>query len=250
MITKQQLKHYSSLKEKKYRGIYRKIFVEGKRLVSEALQSRYPCEVIIATENFLDSGYDDMLLGRQVEIVSEKEFKNLSDTETSQGIGAVLHIPKYNENMHSLTGDRLLYFDCIKDPGNAGTIIRTASWFGIYDIVIGKTSVDIFNPKVVRSTMGGLFSMNIIEDSLDYTKFFEAKEAGYIVVATQLHGENILQYTMPDKIMLILGSEAFGIDKKLLEHVDVSVTIPKAGKGESLNVAAAASIILSQCIKA
>lgn len=249
MITKQQLKHYSSLKEKKYRGIYRKIFVEGKRLVSDALKSSYPCEIIIATENFVDRQFDDILAGREVEIVTEKEFKNLSDTETSQGIGAVLHIPKYNEDIHSVKGNRLIYFDGIKDPGNAGTIIRTAAWFGVYNIIIGKTSVDIFNPKVVRSTMGSLFSMNIIEDSLDYTKFFEAKKSGFTVAAAELHGTSIFEYEVPEKMMLLLGSEAFGVDQKLIEFVDASITIPGRGEGESLNVAVAASIILSQFTK-
>jgi len=249
MITKAQLKEYASLKEKKYRSALGKIFVEGKRLVEDALQSNYTCEAILATENFLDSHSLGFLSSHEVETISEKEFKLLSDTQTTQGIGAVLQVPVFHTNINSIDTNCVLYFDEIRDPGNAGTMIRTAAWFGIKDIIVSKNSVDVFNPKVVRSSMGALFLMNIIEDDGCFGKIVEAKKSGFQIVGAELSGENIFTFTPSAKTLILMGSEADGISAGLKTYIDAFVTIPKRGMGESLNVGVAASIIISQLQK-
>lgn len=249
MITKAALKEYTSLKEKKYRSSLGKIFIEGKRLVEEALKSNYFCEAIIATENYLNSHDNNFLSSYEIHVVTEKEFKLLSDTQNAQGIGAVLEIPVFEDRVDKLHSKCILYFDEIKDPGNAGTMIRTAAWFGIQDIMLSRDSVDVFNPKVVRSSMGSIFSMNIINDDSAYTKLLQARKTGYSVIGAELQGENIFTYTPPEKTLLVMGSEAEGITRALKEHIQTFITIPRRGAGESLNVGVAASIIISQLCK-
>ena len=249
MITKAALKEYASLKEKKYRSSTGKILIEGKRLVEEALKSSYFCEAIVATENFLNSHDISFLSSHEIHIVTEKEFKLLSDTQSAQGIGAVLEIPAFEDRIDILKSECILYFDEIKDPGNAGTMIRTAAWFGIKDIVLSQDSVDVFNPKVVRSSMGSIFSMNFIEDDNFYTKLIQARKSGYEILGADLEGENIFSYVPPGKIVIVVGSEADGISPALIKHIQTFVTIPRRGAGESLNVGVAASIIISQLRK-
>ncbi len=249
MITKAALKEYASLKEKKYRTAHGKIFVEGKRLVEEALKSNYFCEAVIATESYLNSHDNSFLSSYEIHVVAEKEFKLLSDTQTAQGIGAVLEMPVFEDRVDKLHAGCVLYFDEIKDPGNAGTMIRTAAWFGIRDIMLSRDSVDVFNPKVVRGSMGAIFSMNIISDDAGYTKLLQARDAGFVVIGAELHGENIFAYTPPEKTLLVMGSEAEGISPALKKHIQTYITIPKKGAGESLNVGVAASIIISQLCK-
>jgi TrmH family RNA methyltransferase len=249
MISKATLKEYASLKEKKYRSSLGKIFIEGKRIVEEALKSSYFCEAIVATESFLNSHDVGFLSSHEIHIVTEKEFRLLSDTQTAQGIGAVLEIPVFDDRIDTLHADCILYFDEIRDPGNAGTMIRTAAWFGIKDIILGRDSVDVFNPKVVRSSMGSIFTMNFIEDDSFYTKLTQARKAGFVVLGAELRGENIFTYTPPEKFVIIMGSEAEGISPALQRQIQTFVTIPKRGTGESLNVGVAASIIIAQLRK-
>jgi len=161
----------------------------------------------------------------------------------------VLEIPAFEDRMDILKSECLLYFDEIKDPGNAGTMIRTAAWFGIKDIILSRESVDVFNPKVVRSSMGSIFSMNFIEDDSFYSKLLQARKAGYEILGADLDGENIFTYAPPEKIVLVMGSEAEGISPSLIKHIQTFITIPKRGAGESLNVGVAASIIISQLRK-
>ena len=110
-------------------------------------------------------------------------------------------------------------------------MIRTAAWFGINDIMLSRDSVDVFNPKVVRSSMGSIFSMNIINDDSTYTKLLQARKCGYTVLGAELSGENIFTYSAPEKTILVMGSEAEGITPALKEYIQTFITIPKRGAG-------------------
>lgn len=251
MLTKRELKYYSSLNKVKYRKIEQKFIVEGIKLVDEAINSFFDCEVIIATKNFAES-YSDKLNKYKhttiVQIISENDFLVISDTQTPQGILAIMEIPlqRYIDETNDKT---VVALENISDPGNVGTIIRTCDWFGIRDIIISSNSVDIYNPKVIRSTMGSIFHLNIQISENIYGTLKALQKNGKSILCADMNGESIYTITRNKYSVLVFSNEANGPTKKLLEISDSIITIPKIGKAESLNVATAAAIIISEFVK-
>ena len=253
--SKAQIKHYSTLTQKKYRQQERKFLVEGARLVEEALAAKYPLASILVTGSFLEKP-DHAGFIRQIEAsnfpfmqISESDLAKISDTVTSQGIVAVAGEVHTDEKAFwkSLPASyTLVALDSISDPGNLGTILRTCDWFGVNGVFLSNDTVELYNPKVVRSTMGAIFHLPVFSD-VELKKLIDtAKSQGVSVIATTLGGgADAFKHSFNKKSLLIFGSEAHGLSPDILSGTDVRLTIPRFGKGESLNVAAACAALLA-----
>ena len=252
MISKNELKYYSSLLKKKFRESEKKFIVEGKKSVYEEIESKFNCEIVFVTNKF--SSEEDQFIKNlesrnfKVAILKSVDFNKISDTKTPQGIAAVFEIKKNKLNLLSLDDQLLVYLENISDPGNLGTIIRTCDWFGIQNIFLSKDTSEIFNPKVIRSSMGSCFHVNIFEDvTLD--EIAVLKKSGYEFLCGDIDGKNIYDLNRGKHTLLFLANESNGPSEKLLSIIDKKITIPGKGKAESLNVASALAIILAELTK-
>ncbi|MCZ7602278.1 MAG: RNA methyltransferase [Melioribacteraceae bacterium] len=251
MLSKNAIKYYSTLLHKKYRDRERKFIVEGKRLVIEALNSSLICEIVLVTENFISLEsklVEELKSSHRVEVVKEVDFKRLSDTQSPQGILAVLEMEKLSF-IFEPKSNVILAMENISDPGNVGTIIRNADWFGIQQIILSEDCAEIFNPKVLRASMGSVFHLEHAHNIDFYLELTRLKENGYKIIVADMDGENIYNFIKPDKFVIVVCNEAHGPSNKLLEPANAKITIPQKGKAESLNVASASAVILNELTK-
>ncbi len=249
MISKNKLKYYTSLKVKKYRTAERKFIVEGLRIVKELIKSPYEIELILVTKNFLEreKGFVQTLEkdSTPLEIISEKEFKKLAETETPQGILAVALMPSEKEDTE-VKGNIVVALDDISEPGNLGTILRTCNWFGIKDVLLSPQTVELYNPKVLRASMGAVFYLNVKTLHLR-PELLRLKEEGYAIIVADMKGKNVFDFTpVPQKAVLVFSNEARGVSEEIRKTANEILTIPKFGDVESLNVAAATAIIIAE----
>jgi RNA methyltransferase, TrmH family len=233
MPTHNQIKFIHSLKLKKYRDESGLFVVEGKKLVDELLQSNVRIKNIYYSEGH-------SITDEKAEKVSSQELSRMSHLSTPSGILAVAEIPKNEVKL--VANQWYLCLDTINDPGNLGTIIRTAEWFGISTIICSENTVDAYNPKVVQSSMGSLFRVNIV-----YVTIHEllSNYRGPIYGAV-LNGENLYKTSLANKGVVIIGSESHGISQQLEKYITQRITIPSFGNAESLNAGIATGIILSE----
>jgi RNA methyltransferase, TrmH family len=239
-LSKNEIKLIKSLQAKKARETNRLFVVEGVKLVAELLnQEKFRIESIFYTE---DHGLE---LPKKIHSfrVSNTGLERISGLVTPNKILAVVKFPALVMPDWSAE-DLVLILDEIKDPGNLGTILRTADWFGVKTILASPGTVDIFNPKVIQASMGAVYRVNFIQAVLE-EKIDELKKNGFTVVAADLDGENLYKYTFPSKFALVAGSESHGISDKIAAACDDQLTIPRVGDTESLNVGVATGIILS-----
>ena len=240
------VKYVKSLKQKKFREEYQAFFVEGLRFSMEALQSGWEIQWVLMTETFYKEHGEDSVLqsfAQQTLVVTEKILKELSETEHPQGVLTVVSMKKTQQT--ALTGRRLLLLDCLQDPGNMGTIIRTADAFAFDGILVSQGCVDVFNGKVLRATMGSIFHIPIWQVGTSLDAVQQLKEAGYLVYATHLQGNTMknIQNTK-EKVALIIGNEGKGIAPEVAKAADKWVKIPMPGQAESLNASVAAAIFM------
>jgi TrmH family RNA methyltransferase len=234
------IKELLALQIKKQRHKIGKFLLESKRSIEEALIYGSIPEIIVLRENtelpaFLEN------FSQVVVVVSEKIFTRISTTENSQGIIGVYKF--FNIKINNLLDtNKLLFLDGIQDPGNLGTIIRSAAAFNIGGILVGPGSVDIYNEKVLRSTLGGIFALPIIEIKTEELKLF--KKHGFYITGAKLDGENLYKYAFKEKVIVGIGNENSGLSNDFMDIVDDYVTIEINEKMESLNASVAASIIL------
>ncbi|MFO7447395.1 MAG: RNA methyltransferase [Ignavibacteriaceae bacterium] len=255
-MTKNELKYYSSLLNKKYREEEKKFIAEGKNSVEEGLKNslwKDKCEIVFYTAKFYEEHkvfIDVLTLTKKCELLKEPEFAKISDTVTPQGIAAVFSKPGNTQKPENKIKTRLVAaLENISDPGNVGTIIRNCDWFGITDIVLSTGCADVYNPKTLRSSTGSVFHLNIYS-GINLTHFLKKiKEGGYTIICADIHGENIFGYKLNNKSVIVFSNEANGPSKELLNIIDNVITVPKLGKAESLNVAAASAVILAELTK-
>tara|TARA_B100001250_G_C19558766_1_gene682366 strand:+ start:69 stop:812 length:744 start_codon:yes stop_codon:yes gene_type:complete len=240
-MNKNQLKQVQSLKYAKYRKLYGKFFIEGSRLVKGALDWSSTVEDIYCTRVFYNDNSTSAIFNNiekgKVEIVSEEVLRKICSTKSPSGIAAICTMP--NKNSIDLKEKQWLYLDEISDPGNLGTFLRSASWFGLNNIALSPNSVDPYNPKVVRAAMGAHFSLNLIKN-IDLKEFYST----HTIVAANQKGTELTNFNFPKKSVFVFGNEAHGISSKSIKIAQQFITIKKYGVGESLNVASAASIIM------
>ena len=246
------VKHIKRLKEKKYRDEYGEYVIEGIKLIKEAVQENADIKHIVVCDGCDNSEMIESHLKYEMArldfvYVPENIFKMISDVESPQGVLAVIGKP--NKEEMSFDEDIILALDDIQDPGNLGTILRTADSVGLKQILVSKGTADSYNPKVVRSTMGAIFRVKVIEcDSLKETlKDLQKRE--YKVMCTSLKTKkNIYQVDYKKKI-IVIGNEANGVSKDILNLADEKVIIPMLGKTESLNASVATGVILYEYVR-
>ncbi|MBN1638197.1 MAG: RNA methyltransferase [Ignavibacteriales bacterium] len=252
MFTKNELKYYSSLLLKKFRDEENKFIIEGKKISEEALNSSYQIEIAFYTHKFFrkERGIIKKLTIKNIrqELLKEEEFSKISDTQNPQGIALVLKKKKLKNDIPT-DANFIIGLENISDPGNLGTIIRNCDWFGINNIILNENCAEIYNPKVLRSTMGSIFNVAIFEKFNLYLTLEKLKNSKFTILSTDLNGENIFASQFPEKSVVIFSNEANGPSKKLNELADKKITIPRVGKAESLNVASACSIVLAEIFK-
>lgn len=250
MITKNELKYYSSLLQKKFRREENKFIVEGEKIVLEGLKSNFECEIVICTNQFSEDNINILkeLKAKNIraEIIKNIEFVKLSDTINPQGIAAVFKKTKPGKIAQN---NILVGLEDISDPGNLGTIIRNCDWFGITEIILSKDCAEIFNPKTIRASMGSVFHTNIFEEIDLPEEIKKIKKGGYEILCTDLVGESVYSHKPSKKTFIIFSNEAHGSSGEIKNLADYKITIPKKGKAESLNVASASAIILSELSK-
>jgi len=230
-----KIKKYIKLKEKKYRDLYNEFLVEGEHLVIEAFRTGLLEEILIEQDEVT-------LIDSEITYVTKEILAKLSSLETPSHI---IGVCKKKEESSEL-GNKLLLLDRVQDPGNLGTIIRSSKAFGIDTIVLGEGCCDLYNDKVIRSTQGIGFHINIISKNL-IEVINELKERDIPVLGTRVEfGEDIRTLTNRDKekYALIMGNEGRGVDRDILDMCDKYIYIELDNKVESLNVAIAASILL------
>ncbi len=249
MISKSELKYFSSLLIKKFRQQEEKFIVEGLKTVEEGLNSGYKCETVFVTPAFIDSFPEVMaILKKKSERILELksiEFQKISDTKSPQGIAAVFNKYYPKKNLAELKEKIIVLIDNIADPGNLGTILRTCDWFGIYNVLIANNSVEYLNPKSVRATMGSLFHLNIYDEVFE-NDLTNLKSAGYQIVSSDIKRKNIFTYRTNKKSIISFSNESSGPSEMIKSLADEFVTIPGKGRAESLNVSTAAAVIISR----
>ena len=249
MLSQGQCKYLKSLLRKKIREIEGKYFVEGIRLCEEVMKSKVTVHEIIVASDIAPSERLNRLiehiytLNYPVYTATPSQFNAISDTQSPQGIACV--VAKNTQVVNDGAANLLVGLDSIRDPGNLGTILRSALWFGVDAILTSKESADLYNPKVVRSSMGALFHLQAIEKGSFRTRLLDLKAKGFRVIGSDsVDGVTIRDFRATDKDIVLIGNEAHGLTPSLQTLLDVKVNIPKLGAGESLNAAVAASIIL------
>jgi len=261
----EQIKLCISLKNKKYREKYSKYLIEGIKLVGEMIDSEWgknsSSEFIIYSPEIVESLNNGKELIDKIHKckvkaldVSKEIYNLITDTETPQGVAAVVNMPTYTETeiiqniKKSVTiGEQFLVLDKIQDAGNLGTIIRTAVTFGISNIICLKGTVDVYSPKVVRSTMGAIQKLNIfyVDEEIFINLSNILKDNGYILVGTHLKATEYLhELKQKQNRVFVMGNEANGMSENITKACDKLVKIPMEETQESLNVAIATSICL------
>jgi TrmH family RNA methyltransferase len=238
MLTKATAKLIQSLKDKRTRHELGLFVVEGPKTVSELLASKIIVKSLFATREWLEANAHIMPNSLECVEVSERQLEQLSFLQTPQQVLALVAIPKPSDLSHLLSG-KVIALDTIQDPGNLGTIIRLADWYGITDIVCSEASADVYNPKVIQATMGSFMRVR-----LHYTNLKEwIGQQTVPVMGALMSGQNLHQTQLPQKGVLLIGNEGSGISPELIPFVTQAITIPRFGGAESLNAGVATAII-------
>ncbi len=247
MLTKSQVKYIQSLNEKKFRKEYGVFVAEGPKIIAELLASDIiePIALYATGEWWqLQGSLKNQLPFAVFYEIEVKELERISFLTTPNQVLGVFKQPDFASRL-SFKNRITILLDGIQDPGNMGTIIRIADWFGVQQVVATVDSVDVYNPKVVQSTMGGLARVKLIYEDLNL--FIEAHRE-IPLFATTLNGQPVSSFGKISEGLLLIGNESKGISEELLESATHRVTIPKYGKAESLNAAVATGIILSHFV--
>lgn len=250
------IKEINSLKKKKFREEKKLFFIEGLRFVDEALKENVEILRVLVSEQFVSSKNSDTILGKvkkkniDLFLVTDKIFNEISDTEAPQGILAVVRMKSHTIDEILTPDSFIIVLDSVQDPGNLGTIIRTADAANSSGILLSKGCVDAYNPKVLRSTMGSIFhiphvfSENIAEDLKGL------KNRGIQVLAAHLEGKRFhFETDLKQSTAVIIGNEANGISEDIIRFADELVRIPMPGKAESLNASVAAGVLMFEVVR-
>lgn len=247
------IKHIKRLKEKKYRDEYGEYIIEGLKLIKEAIQENVDIKHIVVCDGCDNSEMIESHLKYEMArldfiYVPQNIFKLLSDVENPQGILAV--IGKTSKEIDiDINEDIILALDDIQDPGNLGTILRTADSVGLKQILVSKGTADSYNPKVVRSTMGAIFRVKVIECNSLKNSIKELQNKDYKVMTTSLKAKKTIYEVDYKKKIIVIGNEANGVSKEILNLADEKVIIPMLGKTESLNASVATGVILYEHVR-
>lgn len=244
------IKNIKKLREKKGRNENSQFIVEGFRFVEESIESSFEVDRILVKESVLEkfkekfSNIEDKNI--ETYIVKDSLYKSICDTENSQGIIATVNM---KNNERAVRDGVYVLIDKVQDPGNLGTIIRTAQGAGCAGIILTKGTVDVYNEKTLRSTMGAIFKICIVEDlDLSFTK--ELIDQGYKLICSSLDtNNNFYDVDLKGNIILAVGNEGNGISDEIYHMSSCKVKIPMPGQSESLNVSIAAAIMIYESLR-
>ena len=248
-----EIKSLKNRRDREERGLY---YVEGLRIVEEALKENADIAEMAVSEEFASDLRNAGLLSKiealnvKTHLFTPKLFNEITDTETPQGILAIMRIRKHELKQELNKTGLYVVLDSIRDPGNMGTIIRTADAAGFSGVILSKGCVDVYNPKVLRSTMGSVFHMPVYQagDISETVKFL--KSNGIIIYVSHLEGKaSIFEADMSSGAAIIIGSEAEGVCEELIALADLPVKIPMPGRAESLNASVAAGIMMYEAVR-
>ena len=246
MVSKNQIKLITSLQLKKYRNEHQLFIAEGVKVIQELLQSNFVLEHLFVTEAI----FDEVSISQKT-VLNEIGMRRISALSSASSCLAIFKIPK--QNKIETTG-LIVALDDIRDPGNLGTIIRLCDWFGVKQLVCSAETVDVYNPKVIQSTMGSITRVNV--NYVDLNSF--VSESLLPVFGTFMDGKNVYNESLPKEAILILGNEANGISASIEKTIKNRIAIPRfpsavgnascgeVQQTESLNVATATAIFLSE----
>ena len=246
MLSKNQIKYLHSLRLGKFRDLNRAFIAEGVKLTEDLLASHYNMHIIYGTPAWIES-HQRLIASQEfvIEEVTEEELKKVSNLVTPDEVLAVVGYPDTVIPSPDTLGQVILLLDRIQDPGNLGTIIRTADWFGISNIFCSTDTVDVFNPKVVQATMGSICRVNI--HYVDLKEFLTGLPENWQKYGTISDGDNIYETELEFPAAVLIGNESKGISEDYFAMLSHRVGIPSRSKGaESLNASVAAGIICSE----
>ena len=253
MLSKIKSKYIISLQRKKVRDEERLYVIEGDKLVREFLLAKIPVTMLVAKPEFLRSLSDDMKkYANEIEDISYEELKRISTLKTPHNALAVVPFPDRILDANDVLKGLTVALDFVQDPGNLGTIIRAAAWFGIKNIVCSPECVDVYNPKVIQASMGAVLHVNVYYSDLKKLVIL-AGEKNIPVFGTMMEGESIYDHKLDNKGIIILGNESNGISEELIPFITDKIMIPGVSKAipgiESLNVSMAASIVFFEFLR-
>lgn len=251
MVSSSQLRFVRSLHQKKFREKERRFLVEGPKLVQELFESRaFVVENVYATEAWR---VPDDVNPALVQIVTDEQLGRLSLMETPNKVLAVCEMPAPSFQLNPPSKGLTLLLDQISDPGNLGTIIRTADWFGIGQVFCSLDSAELFNPKVIQATMGSVFRIQVHYTSLIDLLVRNTESVGMPVYAAVLGGKNVFDADLKPDAWLLMGNESRGVSPMLMPFVTKAITIPSFPKGhasaESLNVSVATGVLCAEFLR-
>ncbi len=242
-----KIKLVKSLYKKKYRDLHNMFIVEGERFVRD-IPNHVDVETILVSKTFSEK--KDISNISKCEIVDDKIFKEISDTKNSQGILGICYKQKHDDNLEVNEDTFIVIGDRLQDPGNVGTLIRTAVSAGVTHIVLSEGSVDIYNSKVIRATASSIFNINIIEN-VDLIKFLEKiKNENVDILGTHLDAQdNYFDINMKKSLAVVVGNEGNGISDEVKEICTKLIKIPMIGDIESLNASISSAIIMYEVVR-
>ena len=246
MISKNQFKFVRQLEQKKYRRREGLFVAEGTKVVGDLMQHSQP-RMLFATSEYLDASPQLLQMGYEAVRITDDELRRLSFLQHPQQVLALFPLPSPSHSLTPSPSHLSIALDGVQDPGNLGTIIRLADWFGIESIYCSEDTVDAWNPKVVQATMGSIARVNILYT--DLPAFLDSLPADFPVYGTFLDGDNIYTQELTPEGLIIMGNEGNGITDAVRAKVNRRLLIPDFHQGEtadSLNVAIATAITCSE----
>ena len=249
MLSKNKIKYINSLNTKKYRKINNQFVVEGEKIVKECFTSPFGIDSIFATENWFDKNVPASKFNTQSHnIVKEEELRKISQLSKPSSALAIMNMEPFLSSAINIKQKRYLFLESIRDPGNLGTIIRSAEWFGLDQIICSPDCVDLFNQKTLQATMGSFLRVRVFQMDLAH---LNDMITGLSVYATSMKGQKLQDLDLKAPYALLIGNEGKGLSKEAMNLATELVSIEKIGNTEidSLNAAISASIFLYETSK-
>ncbi len=235
-LSKAQLKYLTSLHLKKYRQQHQTFLVENEKIFLESVAAGWQIEQCFCTQSFFEKN-TDVLQGIVYQIIDETELNKASTLSNNTHCLAVLKMPQYTD-IHIVSSYSIV-LEHIQDPGNLGTILRVADWYGISTVVCSNDTVDVYNPKTVAASMGSFLRVKVVyRELVDYLSIQSLP-----IYGATLQGENLHQFIFASKGIIVLGNESRGISEEVNALCTAQIKIPCFGQAESLNVAMASAVL-------
>ncbi|GAA4427392.1 RNA methyltransferase [Pontibacter saemangeumensis] len=241
MLSKAVVKYIKSLQLKKYRSQHKAFVVEGAKSVLELLRADFELEYVFMTESFYSQHRESLPEGLAFDVVTEEELVKAGSFASNNAALAVARMPQLPP-LRVNASELVIALDDIRDPGNLGTIVRIADWYGIGKIICSETCADLYNPKVIAASMGSFTRVQV--HYIDLASWLQQHSGRFRVYGASLAGESIHTLHLKPEGIVVLGNEANGLRQEVAAQVNQLIKIPAFGKAESLNVATAAAIIM------